>query len=535
MALRPITDFASQILKPYINNQDKAYAANIAPVETSPATSAHTAGTQIIYNGVLYDVTADINANDALATTGAGANIAAADDVSEQISNVKQALTDKVTDNASATSKASAAWLSITDAMGVNAKSAVAKITPLQAGTGTPSPSNVRAISGWDSVRVGTTKKNLYGGERLADDIVAKFSGVAKTNETVVYVSNGTNNAPLPAIPFKENTQYTVILKFSCSVNGGYANMLINYTDGTTQGLIVNGGTADTILNHAFVSFAGKTIKNIQGAWHSGTTTLYYNECGVFEGALTTAEFEAYKGHEVTFSLGDTIYGGELDVETGVLTVDKGYTTFANVITNYNPTSLVFLGSIAGMKSLTSGSPQFVNSCFEPDNNSNSVSGMSDKHIRQIAGQIAIKDLDITSTPDFITAYGSQQLVYPLETPYTIQLTPQDIQLLEGLNNVYANSGNVAVDYYKQTVGNLAASVSDTQKKVNELKVFNEIFGTVENGDTASKPYSQGDYFVRGNQMAKAKTSIAKGATFTLNTNYEVKSLAEILKTIETT
>ena len=96
MALRPITDFASQILKPYINNQDKAYAANIAPVETSPATSAHTAGTQIIYNGVLYDVTADINANDALATTGAGANIAAADDVSEQISNVKNALSDEV-------------------------------------------------------------------------------------------------------------------------------------------------------------------------------------------------------------------------------------------------------------------------------------------------------------------------------------------------------------------------------------------------------------------------------------------------------
>lgn len=100
MALKPITDFASQILKPYINNQDKAYAANIAPVETNPATSAHTAGTQIIYNGVLYDVTADIAANDALATTGAGANIAAADDVSEQISNVKQALSDEVTTRA---------------------------------------------------------------------------------------------------------------------------------------------------------------------------------------------------------------------------------------------------------------------------------------------------------------------------------------------------------------------------------------------------------------------------------------------------
>ena len=111
MANRPITDFAQNILKPYINNQDKAYAANIAPVETSPATSAHTAGTQIIYNGVLYDVTADIAANDALATTGAGANIAAADDVSEQISNVKNALSNET----SARSKLGAHNLIIND------------------------------------------------------------------------------------------------------------------------------------------------------------------------------------------------------------------------------------------------------------------------------------------------------------------------------------------------------------------------------------------------------------------------------------
>lgn len=94
--MKTIVDLETDLVKPYIDTKDKAYAANIAPIETSPATSAHTAGTQIIYNGVLYDVTADIAANDVLATTGAGANIAAADDVSEQISNVKQALTNEV-------------------------------------------------------------------------------------------------------------------------------------------------------------------------------------------------------------------------------------------------------------------------------------------------------------------------------------------------------------------------------------------------------------------------------------------------------
>lgn len=92
--MKTIVEVAQNLIKPYIGSEDKKYAANVAPVETSPATAAHIAGTQIIYNGVLYDVTADINANDPLATTGAGANIAAADKVSEQISNVKQALSD---------------------------------------------------------------------------------------------------------------------------------------------------------------------------------------------------------------------------------------------------------------------------------------------------------------------------------------------------------------------------------------------------------------------------------------------------------
>lgn len=93
--MKTIVEVAQNLIKPFINSEDKKYAANIAPVETSPATAAHTAGTQLIYNGVLYDVTANIAADDPLATTGAGANIAVADKVTEQISSQKQALSDE--------------------------------------------------------------------------------------------------------------------------------------------------------------------------------------------------------------------------------------------------------------------------------------------------------------------------------------------------------------------------------------------------------------------------------------------------------
>lgn len=85
--MKSITQVVQNLLKPYIDNKDKAYAGNIAPVEVSPAEAAHATGTQLIYNSVLYDVTAPIAIGDTLATSGVGANISVAYDISTQIKN----------------------------------------------------------------------------------------------------------------------------------------------------------------------------------------------------------------------------------------------------------------------------------------------------------------------------------------------------------------------------------------------------------------------------------------------------------------
>lgn len=96
--MKTIEQFAEYILKPYIDDEDNKFAANIAPVEedATSASQGYAVGQQLILDGVLYDVTAAITAGDALATTGAGANISAADDVTTQLSSVKQALSDEV-------------------------------------------------------------------------------------------------------------------------------------------------------------------------------------------------------------------------------------------------------------------------------------------------------------------------------------------------------------------------------------------------------------------------------------------------------
>lgn len=76
---------------------------SIAPVESATATSAHLAGSQLYYNDVLYDVTANISIGDALAD---GVNIqAASESITEHFSSQIQTLTNNVSTNATAIAK----------------------------------------------------------------------------------------------------------------------------------------------------------------------------------------------------------------------------------------------------------------------------------------------------------------------------------------------------------------------------------------------------------------------------------------------
>ena len=104
--MKSITQVVQNLLKPYIDNHDNAVAANFAPVETD-ATSAsqdYVIGDELVLDGVLYDVTAPITTGDALATTGAGANITAADKTSTQIQTLANSLSTETTNRENADS-----------------------------------------------------------------------------------------------------------------------------------------------------------------------------------------------------------------------------------------------------------------------------------------------------------------------------------------------------------------------------------------------------------------------------------------------
>lgn len=85
-----ISDPKDLVTKEYVDTK-------LAPVETSPTTAAYSTGDLLIYNGVLYKVTANIVVG---ATLTVGTNISATD-LDEQVGVLKSAIIDAASiDNA---------------------------------------------------------------------------------------------------------------------------------------------------------------------------------------------------------------------------------------------------------------------------------------------------------------------------------------------------------------------------------------------------------------------------------------------------
>lgn len=77
--------------------------------------------------------------------------------------------------------------------------------------------------------------------------------------------------------------------------------------------------------------------------------------------------------------------------------------------------------------------------------------------------------------------------------------------------------------------------VTDTEKSSWNDKCDNSVIAPVESGATASRAYAVGEHFIRDGAFCTAKTAIASGAVFTLNTNYTAGNVAgEFEKTPDT-
>ncbi len=194
----------------------------------------------------------------------------------------------------------------------------------------------------------------------------------------------------------------------------------------------------------------------------------YSNICpisGFTEGNVTVADATTDPTVEniYTIDLDGTRYGGTLDVVSGVLTVDR-----AKIVFDGSSDENWQKSSSGNMYYLTLNATTFpyvkdhnnynIANCykFKGFATSGYFSFLNDAEYLLFdygtgtIREIAIKNLSISTVEDFKASLASNplELIYELATPLTIQLTPTSIKSLQGINNVFADTGDVVDGSY---------------------------------------------------------------------------------------
>lgn len=419
-------------------------ATNKASEASSSASAASTAktGAETARTGAQTAQAAaeTAQANAEAAASSVSASAAQIEQNTEDIAGLKNDLSEKAdkTDALSAyiVETETGAIASFTDgADDVPVKDLTVAIEPVQSGSGDPSSSNVRPISGWTGANVTACGVNIFNPD-------------ASTYETFDLTGQGTYRYG-HAYP---SGTYTIIY----TGTNGYFFYRVPTKDlsdrGTTVNITPNSTTTVTVdANHMLWVFTQSTDNPASDLMVAlGTETVFK----AFQGETYEVDWTTEAG---------TVYGGTLDVTTGMLTVDRAYLTNAQLVAStwteagrgiyVAPSSY----TLPNNDNSTYVNPLLLATAL-PTKSQNVIytDAPTQMGIAQWWGNrfaIGFADASISTTTAFKTklAENGSDVVYPLATPQTYQLTPQEVQTILGQNNIFADCGNVTVQYRADT------------------------------------------------------------------------------------
>jgi hypothetical protein len=295
-------------------------------------------------------------------------------------------------------------------------------IEPVQEGSGDPSPENIRPISGWDEVNVTRCGKNR---------ITSITEGIELNS------SDGTT---------KSNVSWYVADYSRVEYGKTY------YVSGTSSATVCY---YDRYKNFTRNTLSQRTITPQEGECYVRVNSLIsgYAEPQIEEGNEATS-FSPF-GQTYTIDLNGTRYGGNVDLISGVMTVDKVGVDLGTLNWLYSTSYSGFFYSNDLASDIKNGSiclsPIYTNisggSSTIENNNNNAFFNVNSSGSAYTGGA-PLKSLIITNrsysdATAFKTAMNGVQLVYELSTPLTIQLPTTVVKSLSGVNNVWADCGDI--------------------------------------------------------------------------------------------
>lgn len=372
--------------------------------------------------------------------------------------------------------------ITVDDALGVNAIDVKAKIEPVQSGSGTPSPTNIRPITGWDEVNVTRSGKNQlpldldYIKSQNPSPVVwngnvATRNGVTQTfNSDGTVLVNGTADGGSGNVVLIKNVQLdpnkTYKLVGCPSVGGGRDTnrLLVIYDNNGQDGYYTDFGNG--------VEFSGVFIKSVVIAIERNSTAnnMLFKPMLTTDLTATYSDFELFKANDTyTIDLNSTCYGGTLDVTTGELTVDRGYADLGDLTWTLDTSRSghFYSNTIGNLKSEGTNLCSAYN-CYNTGANA-TINGIISSTPSYGSKRIFIIDTAYTDASTFKTSVTGQKYVYELATPQTIQLTPTEILMLQNYNTLYVNTGDIYLEYKPNGLGNVGETLGELQTDIGGI------------------------------------------------------------------
>lgn len=289
-----------------------------------------------------------------------------------------------------------------------------------QEGSGEPSPSNERAIHGWNKCNINKANTNLWDEqwELSGNTVISKY--------------------PIKVVP---NTTYYI----SCPViadidNVSESGQYISYITSKAN------GTFTTPADCNYIKF---TIRSSYGTTYNNDISINY--------PATDHDYHAHDGGVDTIEFGQTIFGGKLNILTGLLHITHEIVDLGSLSWNkLNTTSphWRFRAFIDGIKRSASSASIVDIKCPIFSAGSSTDTWIGTPYIIASANDadaIFVVDEDYSDADAFKTAMNGIMLVYELETPFDKDLTPTEVRTLLNANNIYADTGNIEKLVYFKT------------------------------------------------------------------------------------
>lgn len=391
----------------------------------------------------------------------------------------------------------------------------------------------------------GTWNGNVYSINNVVYTIL-----VDSDNNVIGISANSSDNASanadfnIPTAVMSDNTQ---IILSGCPANGSVntyritfynaaismndtgSGNAITYVSGNNQRCYIRVVSGTSISNKVFYPMLRLATKT------DPTFEPYTNICpisGRTEVGIKVKDSEQVTHQSLTISLGQTVYGGTLDVEKGELVVNRGIYTIT-----------AFLGDLGSPINHLYGVNAVSNTIKRISSNDEVSDIVCDKFDSKLSNlalyNSTSKGIALNKNGWIFVAFGDMvsslkeantlvendpiTFTYPLATPTVIPLTPAQVHLLKGVNNISTDGDDITL-VYKNNPYVFESEIED--------KADNSTIAPVEKGTTVSQTYSVGQYMMWNGDLYKVTANIANGGTITVGTNVTKTTVAAELLAI---